>query len=473
MKLNLRFLMVSLLGGALAGVSGSAFGQAALYSYDAGGNLQAVAVANPPPAFVSPPAPALLQSNSFATFSVVASGAGLAYQWLSNGVPIPGATGDSLVVGNLPLVGTNLGNFSVIVSNRSGSITSAPVALWPDANGNGIPDWWEMAYFGNLNQPASGDFDGDGVSNLDEYLEGTNPTNAASFNPRLLVQSAHGTVTVSPMQPYYTMGQFVTLTAVPEPGHEFTGWSGSVTGDKSRITVLMDTNKTITATFGFPLATALDNTNLLWTTGGDASWFGQAEVSHDGLGSAQSGPIVSTWDGANFVGEQTYLQTVSDSPQPLLLSFWWNVSSRPTNALSLAIDGVTLASISGEAVGWQFVQTNLVAGRHTLTWTYAKGPVDIPNGVGFVDSAWVDQVSLLSTNAQIVAPILSILKTTTNTVLVSWPATSTGFTLQQSSALGPANWSNVPNPVNVVGGVNQVLIVPAPPDEFFQLRSTP
>jgi hypothetical protein len=273
------------------------------------------------------------------------------------------------------------------------------------------------------------------------------------------------------MQPYYSMGQFVTLAAVPAPGHEFTGWSGSVTGTKSQITVLMDTNKSIAATFGFPLAMALDNSNLLWTTGGDASWFGQAEVSHDGMGSAQSGPIVSTWNGSTFVGEQTYLQTIADNPQSMLLSFWWNVSSRPTNALSFAIDGVMLASIAGEAVGWQFVQTNLVAGRHTLTWTYTKGPVDIPTGVPFVDSAWVDQVSLVSTNAQLLPPILSILKTTTNTVLVYWTGPSNAFNLLQNAALGTTNWSDVTNSVNVVGSQNSVLLSPATPEQFYQLRS--
>jgi hypothetical protein len=44
-----------------------------------------------------------------------------------------------------------------------------------DSNCNGIPDWWELLYFGNLNQPANGDYDGDGVSNYIEWLEGRNP----------------------------------------------------------------------------------------------------------------------------------------------------------------------------------------------------------------------------------------------------------------------------------------------------------
>jgi hypothetical protein len=68
---------------------------------------------------------------------------------------------------------------------------------------------------------------------------------------------------------------------------------------------------------------ALDNTNLLWSTGGDALWFGQAEVSQDGIASAESGPIVSYYNTAQqtFVGQQTWLQTVADISQTIRLSF--------------------------------------------------------------------------------------------------------------------------------------------------------
>jgi hypothetical protein len=412
-----------------------------------------------------------MDSNSPATFSVGAAGWGLFYQWLSNGVPISGANGDSLVVGNLPLVGTNLGNVSVIISNAYGSITSTPAALWPDANGNGIPDWWEMYYFGNLNQTASGDRDGDGVNNLNEYLEGTNPTNAASFNPRLVVESAHGTVSVAPLQPYYSIGQFVTLTGLPDPGHEFTGWRGSVTGTKPQITVLMDTNKSIVATFGFPLALALDNTNLLWSTGGDALWFGQAEVSKDGIASAQSGPIVSFYNASMFVGQQTWLQTVADIFQTMQLSFWWNVSSRSPDALSFSVDGTLLASISGEAAGWQNVQTNLAPGRHTLTWTYSKGPVDIPTGVPFADSGWVDRVTLTSTNVLPPSPSLSIALTSTNSVLLSWPSPSTGYNLQVSTNLASLNWTTASETVTDNGRIKFIIVNPPTGNRYYRLKN--
>ena len=49
-----------------------------------------------------------------------------------------------------------------------------------DTDADGLPDDWELACFGNLNQSATGDPDGDGQNNLFEFLAGTNPTNPAS-----------------------------------------------------------------------------------------------------------------------------------------------------------------------------------------------------------------------------------------------------------------------------------------------------
>lgn len=46
----------------------------------------------------------------------------------------------------------------------------------PDADGDGMLDSWEIQYFGNLAQTGAGDFDGDGVSNLEEFQLGRNPT---------------------------------------------------------------------------------------------------------------------------------------------------------------------------------------------------------------------------------------------------------------------------------------------------------
>ena len=50
-----------------------------------------------------------------------------------------------------------------------------------DTDTNGLPDWWELQYFGHLTgTDPNADADHDGMSNLAEWLAGTNPTNASS-----------------------------------------------------------------------------------------------------------------------------------------------------------------------------------------------------------------------------------------------------------------------------------------------------
>lgn len=53
-----------------------------------------------------------------------------------------------------------------------------------DSNGDGLPDSWQIQYFGSIDSPQAApgaDPDGDGVNNLQEYLAGTDPTNPQSY----------------------------------------------------------------------------------------------------------------------------------------------------------------------------------------------------------------------------------------------------------------------------------------------------
>ena len=62
-------------------------------------------------------------------------------------------------------------------ANSSSALACLNVLPPADTNGNNIPDYWEAAY--GITDPT-GDPDGDGFTNWQEYLANTNPTNSAS-----------------------------------------------------------------------------------------------------------------------------------------------------------------------------------------------------------------------------------------------------------------------------------------------------
>ncbi len=83
---------------------------------------------NAPPAITTPPQSQAVLVGQSANFSVAATGTPpLGYQWLFNGTNIAGATTSSVMLANVQL--TNAGNYSVVITNISGSVTSSPVSL--------------------------------------------------------------------------------------------------------------------------------------------------------------------------------------------------------------------------------------------------------------------------------------------------------------------------------------------------------
>jgi hypothetical protein len=58
-----------------------------------------------------------------------------------------------------------------------------------------------------------------------------------------------GDVLVEPDLEWYAPGDSITLTAVPSPTSEFTGWSGAATGDHVEITLVLNASMAVTAHF--------------------------------------------------------------------------------------------------------------------------------------------------------------------------------------------------------------------------------
>ncbi len=85
------------------------------------------------PQITTQPANVTVTAPAAASFSVVATGtAPLSYQWRRNGAPIGGATSSSYVL-NPTAVGDNGAQFSVVVSNSAGSLTSSAATLTVNA----------------------------------------------------------------------------------------------------------------------------------------------------------------------------------------------------------------------------------------------------------------------------------------------------------------------------------------------------
>jgi hypothetical protein len=80
------------------------------------------------PQITTPPTPQYAVAGGPATFTAAASGtAPLSYQWQLNNQNVPGATSASYTV---PAASSaNAGNYTLLVSNASGSTTSIPAAL--------------------------------------------------------------------------------------------------------------------------------------------------------------------------------------------------------------------------------------------------------------------------------------------------------------------------------------------------------
>src|SRR5690606_10803980 len=65
----------------------------------------------------------------------------------------------------------------------------------------------------------------------------------------LNVIAQNGTVSKNPNQDNYNSGSTVMLTATANAGYQFSGWSGDATGSNNPLTVIMNSNKNITANF--------------------------------------------------------------------------------------------------------------------------------------------------------------------------------------------------------------------------------
>ena len=86
----------------------------------------------------------------------------------------------------------------ISLRNAYAHVKTDSLAPGPDTDADGIPDWWEMDRYGKLTVlNGTGDWDNDGVSDLDEYRADTHPNDDTEFLLVTLDQATGTTNTVS------------------------------------------------------------------------------------------------------------------------------------------------------------------------------------------------------------------------------------------------------------------------------------
>jgi hypothetical protein len=143
------------------------------------------------PLFLQPPLSQTVVSGEVVTLSVVLSDfttPPFGFRWRSNSTFVANSGPVSNFVSFLTFrAGPNTANYSVAVTNQLSPLgTLGPVAtltVTADRDQDGLPDTYETSLHLNPDDAsdAAGDLDGDGASNLQEYLSGTDAEDPLSF----------------------------------------------------------------------------------------------------------------------------------------------------------------------------------------------------------------------------------------------------------------------------------------------------
>ena len=129
------------------------------------------------------------------------------------------------------------------------------------------------------------------------------------------------------------------------------------------------------------------------------------------------------------------------------------------SAQSYSIDWYKVAGGGGTSTGSVYSVSGTI-GQHDAGPTMSGGNYSLSGGF------W----ALLAVQTP-GAPLLKIFLTSTNTAVVSWPAPSTGFSLQQNTDLRTTNWVEPAETINTNGPVNFIIVRPPASQRFYRLKN--
>lgn len=187
------------------------------------------------PSITVQPQDVLTNAHGTASFSVTADGGALSYQWLLNGTNIPGATANVFTISDVTQ--TNLGLYSVMVTNALGSMTSSNAALsmypYLATSFRGLITFWGKDVTLGIDAWGTGPltyqwydngFAVENATNAILTLRGIQFTNAGSYS--VIVTSPFGTATNSPAQLVVnaagvSLGLYPGVTVTGTPGYTY------------------------------------------------------------------------------------------------------------------------------------------------------------------------------------------------------------------------------------------------------------
>ena len=146
------------------------------------------------------------------------------------------------------------------ITDQAGNPVSPATVTLNDTDNDSMADAWEIAYFGTLENNGSGDSDGDGVSDLDEYLNRKNPTSSnAPCVPQ--IQSPEDQAEVTNLQPVLTLVNSV------DPDNDSINYIFEVYADEGKTALVASDVNVIeteyTTSWTVPLSLA-DNSRYYW-----------------------------------------------------------------------------------------------------------------------------------------------------------------------------------------------------------------
>ena len=209
---------------------------------------------------------------------------------------------------------------------------------------------------------------------------------SGNVNPATIIMDANKTVTATFVQNTYVLtvnivgdgsvqrnatepylyGQAVNLTAIADAGWTFQAWSGDLTGTTNPTTIIMDSNKTVTATFIQNTYTITINTIGQGTVARNATEpysYGQAVNL---TANAASGWTFQGWSG-DLMGKTNSATLIMDANKTVTANF-------AQNQTGYTIEFTQTGLPNGTAWSVKFNQTRITSTQPTITFT------NIPNG---------------------------------------------------------------------------------------------